>query len=144
MNAYPLGFDYGNAESCGMLVNQGIKYSKTVPSSIALGSFSNLVEKREALGDTYERGSDALRSYEYVIEINESEFFVGELALNESRAARTARGDISRYWSPKSLAMLLVISKELVQSTEYELHVVTGLPVETFNKENRANVKKAL
>src|SRR5438552_485659 len=89
---YAFGYDYGNAESCGMIVNQGMKYSKTVPSSIAIGSFSNLVEKREALGDTYERGADALRSYEYVIEINGSEFFVGELALNESRAASTGRG----------------------------------------------------
>src|SRR5579883_2063831 len=142
--AYAFGFDYGNAETCGYLIENSVKRARVLPSATALGSLSELAEKRSALGDTYARPVDALKSDEYVIEIGGSEYFVGALALNDVRASSTGRGDVNRYWSPKSLAVLLTVSGIMIQEATYELYVVTGLPIETFTKDNREKVKSAL
>lgn len=144
MISLSLGFDYGNAETCGYLVENGNKRTKVMPSSISTGSLVDLSEKRGASGDVYYRPVDSLKTDEYVIEFGGAEYFVGNLALQESRTASTGRGDVNRYWSQKALAMLLAISGSMIGNTEYELFVVTGLPVETFTQENRQKVKEAL
>src|SRR6266702_3156349 len=95
---YAFGFDYGNAESCGVFINhQGLKTSRVFPSTTAQGSLKDLATKRGSLGNSYIRDYDALGSQEHVIECDGTEFFIGELALQEKRAASTRRGDISRY-----------------------------------------------
>jgi hypothetical protein len=70
---------------------------------------------------------------------------VGTLALKQARHATSARDDIGRYTSPHSLHLLLATSASIILQPEYQLNVVTGLPVETFGKaEIRKQVKSAL
>jgi hypothetical protein len=103
---------------------------------------------RSALGESFaDRPADALRKDEYVLEYNGEERFLGELAFTQALHATTARNDIGRYKSPRSLHVLLAVSASLIPSTvkEYHLNVVTGLPIETYGSADmRARVKQAL
>jgi hypothetical protein len=103
---------------------------------------------RSTLSESFtEQPAKALRKEEHVLSYNESEWFVGSLALKQGRHASTAHGDISRYASPRSLHLLLASSALLVPQhiKEYQLNVTTGLPVETFgNAELRRSVKQTL
>ncbi len=144
---YAYGHDFGNAETGGVLFdcNNGQR-AITLPSATALGSLHDLAEMRSALSESYAGvPTSALKKGEYVLEINGSELFLGNLALKQARHATAARGDISRYKSPRSLHLLLAASGSMIQQAEYQLNVVTGLPVETYgNAEMRKQVKVAL
>jgi plasmid segregation protein ParM len=143
---YTYGHDFGNAETCGVLFDRGIQRAITLPSATALGSLYDLAQKRSAISDSYTDSlTEALKKGEYVLEYNGGELYLGELALKQSRTATAARGDISRYWSPRSLHLLLSASGSLIPHPEYHLNIVTGLPVETFvNADIRKKVKQAL
>jgi plasmid segregation protein ParM len=157
---YAFGFDFGNAETGATLFapDDGSVRSLTLPSATAPGRLADLLRTRAGLGLSHlslapnapaEEGrltALSLSSQEYVLECEGNEWFVGELALTQAREASTARGDISRYWSRRALHLLLVASAALLAPalTEYELAVVTGLPVETFNAQTRKKVRTAL
>src|SRR5579875_344354 len=157
---YAFGFDFGNAETGAALFDpeNGYVRSLTLPSATAPGRLADLLRTRAGLGLSHfslspnapiEEGrltALSLSSQEYVLECEGNEWFVGELALTQAREASTARGDISRYWSRRALHLLLVASAALLAPslTEYELLVVTGLPVETFNAQTRKKVRSAL
>ena len=142
---YPVGFDHGNAESSIVILdNANQSYRQKMPSYLAQGSLDKIVNARSSRGDTYLRKSDALRSDEIVIEYQNREYLVGDLALRESQDASAAYGDISRYWQLRAVLLLLALSGKALQEREYALHVVTGLPVETFTNENREQVKERL
>ncbi len=153
---YCLGFDFGNAETGAALFEpeRGYSRSVTLPSVTAPGRLSDLIRTRAGLGmdslsdrpETSVPHALPLRSHEYVLECDGSEWFVGDLALTQARDGSAARGDISRYWSRRALHLLLVASAALLAPSlaEYELLVVTGLPVETFNAQTRKKVRAAL
>ena len=143
---YAYGHDFGNAETGGVLFDRGIQRAITIPSATALGSLHDLIQMRSALSESYAGNSpETLKRGEYVLEYNGNELFVGNLALKQSRTATTALGDISRYYSPRSLHLLLAASASIISHPEYQIDVVTGLPVETFaNAEIRKKVKAAL
>ncbi len=157
MPLYCLGFDFGNAETGAVLFEpeRGYSRSVTLPSVTAPGRLSDLIRTRAGLGmdrllsDRPESSVPhalPLSSHEYVLECDGSEWFVGDLALTQARDGSSARGDISRYWSRRALHLLLAASAHLIPSSqpEYEVHVVTGLPVETFTVQTRKKVKAAL
>lgn len=143
---YAYGHDYGNAETGGVVFDRnGAQRAISLPSAMALGSLHDLAQKRSALSESYANPADALKKGEHVLEYDGNELFLGDLALKQSRNATTARGDISRYESPRSLHMLLATSALIIPHAEYQLNVVTGLPVETFgNQDIRRKVKAAL
>lgn len=142
---YAYGHDFGNSETCGVLFDRGMQCSITLPSATALGSLYDLLQKRSAMSESYSSTADALKSGEYVLEHDGNELFLGDLALKQSKTATAARGDISRYWSSRSLHLLLAASGAMIKETEYQLCVVTGLPVETFgNVDIRRKVRAAL
>jgi hypothetical protein len=73
-------------------------------------------------------------------------YAIGELALQQSTDIYHGRGDIQRYASKFSLRGLLTIASALIPDTEFGLYVVTGLPAETYIKNNtlRASIKQLL
>jgi plasmid segregation protein ParM len=154
---YCLGFDFGNAETGAVLFDpvHGYLRALTLPSATAPGRLSDLLRTRAGLdmqGFSDAQAPDSLRergplsSQEYVLDIDDSEWFVGDLALTQARDASTARGDIHRYWSRRALHLLLVASAHLVPARhpEFDLSVVTGLPVETFTAQTCKQVRAAL
>jgi len=122
------------------VINNGRHIHVTIPSHAAIGSWNDLQRIRSATGREVKNPYDG----EHVLELRGTEFFIGDLALNQSRTSSSARGDISRYWSIHSLELLLVCSAILIPEPEYRLAVVTGLPVETYNVANKKRVKDAL
>jgi len=146
---YAYGHDFGNAETNGVIFERNnTQRALALPSATAPGSLEDLAEVRSGLGESFtDHPTDVLKRGECVLEYNGSEWFVGELALRQARHASSARGDISRYGSARSLHLLLAVSASLIPSSirEYQLSVVTGLPVETFgNADMRRGVRQAL
>jgi hypothetical protein len=76
----------------------------------------------------------------------ETAYAVGDLALQQAIEVYNGRGDIQRYASKFSLRGLLTIAATLIPDAEFGLYVVTGLPAETFIKNNalRSAIKQAL
>lgn len=148
---YAFGFDFGNAETGATVFDPDSGYlrSVTLPSATAPGRLADLIRTRAGLGLdglSAERPALPLSPQEYVLEYESNEWFIGQLALTQARDASSARGDISRYWSRRAKLLLLVASAHLIPAAvpEYEVHVVTGLPVETFTVQTRQKVKAAL
>jgi hypothetical protein len=144
-NTYPYGHDYGNSKTCGITYIAGNLRELTMPSALYEGSREEL-EAMSTNGDLRQIG--AIHDTAHVIAVNGNEFYVGDLAIEQAPSADamtlTSRGDITRYWSVRSLAMLLATSGTLIKDREYGLIVVTGLPILTHNEENTQAIKNAL
>lgn len=142
---YPVGFDAGNSETAAAIyTTTGELQTVTMPSYIGRGSFHELRRFRQmnSSGST-----NVFQPEEYVLvcpEIDPAEYFIGTLAMNQSRAATSARGDINRYWSPFALRLLLTAAGALIPDIEFEIALVTGIPIETYSDQNRRKVRSAL
>jgi hypothetical protein len=137
MQTFAYGHDFGNAETCGVMFARGRRVSRCVVSAIAQGDLEELKKLSIRLGANH---------FVFKAQGNETEQFVGDLALEQSMMSFNGRGDISRYWSEKSLIMLLTVASSLVDDAEFGLNVVTGLPVQTYlgDPECRKKIKQAL
>ena len=145
MRTFGIGHDHGNSRTTDIVYLNGSEQMRTFVSASADGSLKQLARIRRAEGnDTYAVDYQSLRTGEYVLALDGTERFIGNLALTQGQGASTGRGDIHRYWSRRSLETLLTSAADMVPDTEFELLVVTGLPVETFNEDTRKKVKHAL
>ena len=145
---FAYGHDYGNAETAGVVIDlaTGAQRALSMSSATALGSLKDLANKLSGFGKTVTGNpADCLASDEHVLEFRDEELFLGNLALKQSRSPETGRDDIGRYESVRSLQMLLATSGLLTHHREYQLQVVTGLPVASFgNTELRKRVRANL
>lgn len=115
----------------------------TIPSYAGRGSSSDLKRFRTM----HANQSDVLQAKEYVLrcsEVDASEYFVGTLALSQSKISTSARGDVNRYWSTLMLLLLLTVLGTVIPDTEFEVSLVMGIPIETYSEQNRLKVRKAL
>ncbi|QBD78041.1 ParM/StbA family protein [Ktedonosporobacter rubrisoli] len=138
MKWYPYGHDFGNAEMGGVTVINGRTVSLSVPTAFAKADISAM----NSLGVKVDQSNThTIRFYG-----EELAYSVGELALQQSIEVYHGRGDIQRYASRYSLRGLLTIASSLIPDPEFGLHVVTGLPAETYikNLSLRNNIKAAL
>lgn len=137
MRTYAYGHDFGNAETCGVAIVNGRRLATCIPSVTAQGTLDELNKLNIALApnDFVFRSRDSA-----------TEQYVGDLALSQAGMSFSGRGDVSRYWSPKSLTLLLTSASSLIDDTEFALNVVTGLPVQTYlgDPESRKKIKLAL
>lgn len=140
---YHGGFDDGNSD-VSLVLSGPPERHVTIPSAVSLGTLAKMtrvVSGRD--GVDYLRQGDALQGGEYVVKYDQTEYYVGSLALKEAREEKTGRGDITRYWSRKALVRLLATVGALIPQ-DCELFLVTGLPVNSFTRENAGRVKEAL
>jgi hypothetical protein len=149
LKQYDIGFDPGNSETAAVVSDpDGNQAVRTCPSYFCRGSFDSLARFRTMSG----RGqsihpSEVLQPDEHVLtypDTGASEYYVGELALSQGKGASSARGDISRYWSLIVLLLLLTTSGLCIPDDEYEANVVVGVPIETYNDQNRRKVRNCL
>ncbi len=146
---YDLGFDPGNSETAAVVTYpDGNQATHTCPSYFCRGTYDSLVPFRTMSGRSQSaHPAEVLQADEHVLRYpldGGSEYYVGELALKQGKSASSARGDISRYWSSISLVLLLTVAGLLIPDDEYEAHVVTGLPIETYSEQNRRKVRNGL
>jgi len=116
----------------------------SVPSIVGDGLVADLVNTR-ATTDPNAPLASLLKKHEYVLEYEGQEYYVGNLAEQEGKNPTAAHGVSNRYWSRHCLLLLLTLATDLIPERQFELRVVTALPVTLYKaKENRLLVKKAL
>ncbi len=148
-NHYDIGYDPGNSETCVVVTSSsGEQLALAFPSFVGRGSLGELKRYRSMAGKGREMSpSELLQPGESVLSSlngETTEYFVGVLAISQGRLATSARGDLHRYWSPRALQLLLTAAGALIADTEFELHVVTGIPIETYSDQNRRKVRDVL
>ncbi len=121
-------------------------WTLSAPSLVSDGNLTDLANIRGK--DLEDAPASALRKGEYVLSIEEAgqtrEYYVGELTKHGMNAD-DALGDPNRYWSSHSRLRLLALAAAAIPENQFELRVVTALPVTLYKvKENRGRVKQAL
>ncbi|HLZ61157.1 MAG TPA: ParM/StbA family protein [Ktedonosporobacter sp.] len=144
---YAYGHDYGNSKTCGVTWINTQQYALTMPSALAQGSYELLQTKVSSTSSANLAG--ILNQRAHIIEVvGKLSYSVGNLAIDQNPtadiASLTSRGDVSRYWSDRNLAMLLTTSATIIRDPEYGLAVVANLPIATHNEINVRSVKAAL
>ncbi len=145
---YYAGYDPGSRIATLYLCAQDhldeLPLALSVPSIVGDGSVADLVNMRTTT-DPSAPLSSLLKKHEYVLECEGQEYYVGKLAEQEGNNPTTAHGVSNRYWSRHCLLLLLTLAADLIPERQFELRIVTALPVTLYRaKENRTLVKKAL
>jgi hypothetical protein len=135
MKTYACGFDPGNSDTTVVIKDGDSVVSKTIPSYTAT--------------ETMERLSSIdyhLKRDDFIYKDDDTEEYVGSLARRQSTMASSGYGDVNRYWDDRSKHLLLTVSSSLIEDKEYELLVVTGLPIRAYvaSQRNRQKVRKCL
>lgn len=131
-----VGFDPGNSEST-LTWRQGAAIrNNTIPSFIGSGRLEEVRRVRSAtVGGGVQKDEIAL--------IHQgASYFVGQLAIEESRDASAARNDVSRYWGGHTLKLLLALVAQA--NISGGLRVMTGLPVSAWTPGNKKQVQRSL
>jgi hypothetical protein len=140
---YPSGFDGGNTDSCfSTLDHTGRECVVTIPSAIVEASAERLELLRSAV-----HGDNAnIDPYKQDIQVGYLgiNYYIGYLALRQSKRSSTQKGDETRYHSLEQLIRLLATSALAIADQRYEISLVTTVPVGYFTKELRRRVKDTL
>src|SRR5262249_51720568 len=137
LKVYAYGHDYGNSETGGVVISGKDILQQSIPTAVALGDPRVL----QSLDVALDSGD-----YVFQMEGEANAYFVGNLALSQGKEPISDRGNIKRYQSINSLRCLLVNAAALIRRKSFGLHVVTGLPMETYKDATtaRAEVMRAL
>lgn len=131
-----LGFDPGNSESTMTWRHGAASRHVTMPSFIGSGSLEELRRVRSGAG------GEGLQKDEIVLVHQGTSYYIGKLALEEARDARTARNDVSRYWNGHTLWLLLALAGQA--GINGPVRIMTGLPISAWTPENKRAVQRAL
>jgi plasmid segregation protein ParM len=136
IKTYAYGHDFGNAEIGGVLLKGSQALTRSIPTAFAK------IDTAAMRG----LGIEMAESLIIQLEGETTSYGVGPVALAQSKDPWTGRGDIHRYSTSYSLRGLLAVSGSLISDKEYNLMVVTGLPAETYMKNQglRKEIKSAL
>lgn len=140
---YPAGFDGGNTDSCFSTIDMtGNESTVVIPSSIVEASSEKLDLFRSAVHGENNNAD----SYKQDVQImfNGVNYYVGYLALRQSKRSSTQKGDETRYHSKEQLIRLLATSALAIRDERYSIQLVTTVPVGYFTKELRRHVKDTL
>ena len=132
-----VGLDAGNSEATLTFIPSKQGSALTLPSYVGSGNLAELLRIRGGAG------AEKLEADEYVLELGGRSTFVGKLAIEQSRDATAARGDVSRYWNGHTLRLLCVLAGAALRG-DLVLRVVTGLPVSVWSKQAAKQVQQAL
>lgn len=132
-----VGLDAGNSEATLTFIPNKQGSALTIPSYVGSGNLAELLRIRGGAG------AEKLEAGEYVLELGGRSTFVGQLAIEQSRDATAARGDVSRYWNGHTLRLLCTLAGAAIKG-DAELRVVTGLPVSVWSKQAAKQVQQAL
>ncbi|HLI68731.1 MAG TPA: ParM/StbA family protein [Ktedonobacteraceae bacterium] len=147
LKTFAYGHDFGNSEIAGVLLGQGWKQERQIPSVFAPGTWREVETFAGSLGKSVQ---DYLHFGHYVLSyVNERdqlvEKYLGQKVFDDGLSPSTTRADQERYWRNNySLEALMVGSASCVQEQSYGLHVVTGLPIHLYTPEHARRVEAAL
>ncbi len=150
---YAYGHDFGNAKTCGVAYTpQGQCVALEMPSTFTNGTMDELMSNVSgaSINNLREAGITSQTSHivSFQYQGRTHSFYGGDLAImnnqNASMKELTWRGTVSRYWSERNVAALLMTSGTLIRDREYGLAVVTQLPIRTHDEANVKQVKQTL
>ncbi len=125
MKTFFYGHDFGNSETDGVLFAGGQEVQHSLPTAEALAPSE---QRARNLGVNLVESNTVL----FRMAQDSTTYMIGEGALTQSMQATSQRGNIGRYTSMQSLRALLANSALMTRERMYRLHVVTGIPVETY------------
>lgn len=147
---FGFGHDFGNSETCQVLLGSLSRLERRIPSVASIGSWKKVVATAKGAGKEVEA---ILSDDHYVLEYNDCqthrhiEKYMGQKVFDDGAKPLDSHGDSNRYWTNNyNLEMLMVGSASMVESSEYGLHVVTGLPISIYldDPNHAERVKNAL
>jgi hypothetical protein len=144
---FAYGHDFGNSETCGVLIGKGWHQERQIPSVFAPGSWREVESFAGSLGKTV---NEYMQFGHYVLEYQNQkdhtvEKFIGRKVFDDGLQPSTTRADQERYWRNNyNLEALMVGTASCVPDASYGLHVVTGLPIHLYSPENAQQVQATL
>jgi len=139
----PSGFDGGNIDSCfSTLGTNGMETTIVIPSAIVEASGEQLELFRSAVHGDHTTTDPYKQDIQVIF--HGTNYYVGYLALRQSKRSSTQKGDETRYHSVEQLIRLLATSGLAIREPHYEISLVTTVPVGYFSKELRRRVKETL
>ena len=142
MQWYAYGHDFGNSEIDAVLLKPNpAKEKADIITRSTPTAFTQI-------NTTVMRGMnvDTTKSLIVRMQDEQASYAIGSLALVQSTDPWSGRGDLQRYASHYSLRALLAMSGSMIPDREYGLLVVSGLPAETYQKNQalRKDIKSKL
>ncbi len=135
-----VGGDFGNSQST-LAIPAGRGYrTLTIPSFLGRGSLAELQRMRRG---GHHATPGAASAPDSVLTVDGVEQFVGQLALDQSPDASSARGDVHRYWAGHTRKLLLALAG-LAWDKLPPIYLTTGLPVAVWSEQRDAQVRQAL
>ena len=130
------GDDFGNTETCGVVMSGNKSVFRSIPSASAQGSLKDLRNLGVDIQDDYYVYSDATTSGLYI----------GRVAIEQAYESFSGRNDDARYESVHHLRALLTCSSSMIRAKRYGLNVVTGIPVGLYIEDEtiRTRISTAL
>jgi hypothetical protein len=155
MNTYPFfayGHDFGNSETCAVLLAPGLHQERRIPSVASLGNWQRYVATAQGAGldNIQVQHNHYILEYDQAEEKNEVhrvEKIIGQKVFDDGATPLQTIGDSSRYWvNGYSLEMLMVGAGSIIAHDEFGVYVVTGLPIGVYldDPTNKERVKQAL
>ncbi len=144
---FPLGLDFGNTDTCVVMLGDGWYQKKRIPSVFAPGSWLDVENMAKSAGKNL---GEYLQPDHFVLEYVDSkdrrvEKYMGQKVFDDRLDPMTTRSDQERYWRNNySLEALMVGSAACTTEEIYGLYVVTGLPVHLYTQENARLIQGAL
>jgi plasmid segregation protein ParM len=128
MKAFFYGHDFGNSETDGVMFTGNQEAVRSMPTAEAIAP-----SERRARNLGVNLGTNTVL---FRMKQDSTTYMIGEGALTQSNSSTSQRGNIGRYTSQQSLRALLANSAMLTREKVYRLHVVTGVPVETYAEDD--------
>ncbi len=144
INTYSLGHDFGNAVTKSVLYRGSKEKMLVYPSAITSIDVNQILQRMRGAGQDVAGVKDAFQDDEYCIEFEGNSYAVGSLVYHQDRSFYSSIGDASRYWSLEALLSVLTSSALLISDREYDILLVTGLPIKTHTEETVKKVKARL
>jgi len=146
MKWYPYGHDFGNSESCDVLIKNGKQLKANTPTAFVRVDPQTMRNVGVDL-DT-DPTSDQGTTSHLIIQLDNEPFAYafGHLALAQGVTVWSGRGDDDRYTSRYNIRAILALSSQLIPDKEYGLYIVGGLPADIYmkNAELRKEIKQSL
>jgi hypothetical protein len=122
------GHDFGNSETDGVMFANAQELVRSMPSAEAIAP-----SERRARNLGVNLGSNTVL---FRMKQDSTTYMIGDGALTQSNSSTSQRGNIGRYTSPQSLRALLANSAMMTREKAYRMHLVTGVPVETYAEDD--------
>jgi hypothetical protein len=140
---YPMGFDGGNEDTCAAIIDQDGRERVVVLPSVMM-EFTN--NKLGLLKSGMHGSNEQTDPYKQDVEVHYRghHYMVGYMTYVQNRDSNPQRGDESRYSSVEQVIRCLVSSGLLISDPEYQIDLITTVPVKYYSNKLRLDVRNAL